>query len=364
MSTSQTITTPLTKVLNVRYPIFLAGMNKASGAKLAAAVTNAGGIGVIGGLGFSPRILRLTINNLRKHLIDKNATFGVDFPIPKIGGNARATNYDYQKGHLLELIDILIEMKVKLFVSAIGCPSKEIVDKLHEHNIFVMSMIGHPKHIHKVCKVGVDIVCAQGTEGGGHTGNIATSILLPVTVNIIRKYNYRSPLTHEHVYVVGAGGIYNGYGLALSLVCGAQAVWVGTRFVCSTESNASELHKKAIINAGYDDTYTSEVYSGRPLRMIKNDYIGNWKRNRVQEMKQLLADGKIPINTDMDTKKMVILKPENVKPFGDFRLYLSGQCAGPICSILSAKEIVDNMMKEAIETIQNNYNQISVLSKL
>ena len=135
------ISTPLTKYFGIKYPIILAGMYKAAGPKLAAAVTNAGGIGVIGGLTFTPRILKATINHLKKDLIDKNGPFGVDLAIPKVGGTARKTNYDYTKGKLEELIDIIIECGARLFVCAIGIPPKHIVDKLHKNNILVMNMV-------------------------------------------------------------------------------------------------------------------------------------------------------------------------------------------------------------------------------
>ena len=135
------ISTPLTKYFGIKHPIILAGMYKAAGPELAAAVTNAGGIGVIGGLTFTPRILKATINHLKRNLIDKNAPFGVDLAIPKVGGTARKTNYDYTKGKLEELIDIMIECGARLFVCAIGIPPKHIVDKLHKNNILVMNMV-------------------------------------------------------------------------------------------------------------------------------------------------------------------------------------------------------------------------------
>eukprot|EP01084_Bolivina_argentea_P085125 153861_1 len=181
----RTVETELTKLLGIKYPIFLAGMDKSAGSKLAAAVTNAGGLGVIGGAHLTPRILKLTIQNLKKDLIDPNGAYGVDLLLPKLGGNSRKTNYDYTKGNIDELIDIIINCGgCKLFVSAIGVCPKNIVDKMHRNNILVMNMIGHPKHVTKCLKVGVDILCAQGGEAGGHTGNIATSILLPKCVDL------------------------------------------------------------------------------------------------------------------------------------------------------------------------------------
>lgn len=123
----------------------LAGMNVAAGPKLAAAVSNAGGLGVIGGLRQTPSHLQESINELKAFLEDKDAPFGVDLLIPQIGGTARKTNYDYTKGQLDELIDVIINSKASLFVCAVGVPPKHIVDKLHNAGIAVMNMVGHPK---------------------------------------------------------------------------------------------------------------------------------------------------------------------------------------------------------------------------
>lgn len=114
----------------------LAGMNVAAGPKLAAAVTNAGGIGVIGGVGYTPDMLREQIAELKGYLTDKSAPFGVDLLLPQVGGGARKTNYDYTKGKLDELVSIIIESGAKLFVSAVGVPPKSIVDRLHKEGIF------------------------------------------------------------------------------------------------------------------------------------------------------------------------------------------------------------------------------------
>lgn len=171
-----TIETPLTKLLGIKYPIILAGMNKAAGPKLAAAVTNAGGLGVIGGVGFTPRILKLTIKHLKKALNDPKAPFGVDLLIPQVGGKSRKTNYDYTKGKLNDLIDVIIDSGAKLFVCAVGVPPTEVVEKLHSANILVMNMVGAPKHVSKAIAQGVDIICAQGSEGGGHTGEYHMTI--------------------------------------------------------------------------------------------------------------------------------------------------------------------------------------------
>lgn len=132
MSSPQQIKTTSTDLLKIKHPVLLAGMNVAAGPKLAAAVTNAGGMGVIGGVGYTPDMLREQISELKSYLDDKNAPFGVDLLLPQVGGSARKTNYDYTKGKLGELVDIIIDSGARLFVSAVGVPPKAVVDKLHK----------------------------------------------------------------------------------------------------------------------------------------------------------------------------------------------------------------------------------------
>jgi NAD(P)H-dependent flavin oxidoreductase YrpB (nitropropane dioxygenase family) len=122
----------------------LAGMNVAAGPKLAAAVSNAGGIGVIGGVGYTPDMLREQVAELKSHLKDKSAPFGVDLLLPQVGGSARKTNYDYTKGKLDELIAIIIDSGAKLFVSAVGVPPKHVVDRLHKAGVFYMYVVVDP----------------------------------------------------------------------------------------------------------------------------------------------------------------------------------------------------------------------------
>ncbi|OBZ75728.1 putative nitronate monooxygenase [Grifola frondosa] len=205
-SSPSVFSTPLTRLFNINHPVMLAGMNVAAGPKLAAAVTNAGGIGVIGGIRQSPKMLQDSIDELKSHLENKDAPFGVDLLIPQVGGNARKTNYDYTKGQLPELTEVIIRSKAALFVCAVGVPPRDMVDKLHAAGIVVMNMFA------KALAQGVDIICAQGGEGGGHTGDTPFSVLIPAVVDLCK--NAKSPLTGEPVIVVAAGGIADGRGLA------------------------------------------------------------------------------------------------------------------------------------------------------
>ncbi|RDA93072.1 hypothetical protein CP533_0708 [Ophiocordyceps camponoti-saundersi (nom. inval.)] len=332
------ITTPLTRLLGIQHPIMLAGMARVSGGKLAAAVSNAGGLGVIGGFQYTPDQLREIIAEMKAHLASPDLPFGVDLALPQIGGGARKTNHDYTGGKLSELIDITIESGAKLFASAVGVPPVEVIERLHRHGILIMNMVGHPRHAIKALDLGVDLVCAQGTEGGGHTGDVATSILIPAVVDVASRYRPKL-LGGEKALVVAAGGIYDGRGLASSLVQGASGVWVGTRFVASSEANCSLEHKEAVVECGYSDTDRTLVLTGRPLRMKLNDYIKRW-HGKPSEIRDLCDRGVVPIEHDFDNGAEDIDFP-----------HLMGQVAGSIGKIQPAREIVRDMVDEAVEMI-------------
>ena len=192
-----------------------------------------------------------------------------------------------------ELIQIIIEEKASLFVCAIGIPPKDVVDKLHKAGIPVMNMVGHPKHVARALEAGVDLICAQGGEGGGHTGDVPSSVLVPACVDAVK--GHKSSITGKPVYVVGAGAVFDGRSLAANLMWGAQAVCahtvsifvhqvltdvlrsgVGTRFVASIEAGTPKIHKELVLSCGFDDAIRTVVYSGRPMHVRRTSYIENW----------------------------------------------------------------------------------------
>jgi len=352
MASPQKIRTVTTDLLKINHPVLLAGMNVAAGPKLAAAVTNAGGLGVIGGVGYTPDMLKEQIAELKSFLKDKSAPFGVDLLLPQVGGNARKTNYDYTKGKLDQLVDIVIESGARLFVSAVGVPPKHVVEKIHKAGILYMNMIGHPKHVKKCLELGVDIICAQGGEGGGHTGDVPTTVLIPTVAQLVK--GHKSPMSGEPVQVIAAGGLFNGQSLAAALQLGASGVWVGTRFVLSEEAGASKAHQEAVRTAGFDDNIRTIIFTGRPLRVRNNPYIQNWEENRSEQIRELTSKGKIPVEYDMETLGDDIDDDtlDNARPF------LMGKVSAVVNEKKSAKAIVDEMVDGAVESIQKTNGYI------
>lgn len=355
MASPQQIRTPLTDLLKINHPVLLAGMNVAAGPKLAAAVTNAGGLGVIGGVGYTPDMLREQIAELKSFLTDKNAPFGVDLLLPQVGGSARKTNYDYTKGKLNELIDIIIESGAKLFVSAVGVPPKQVVDKLHAAGILYMNMIGHPKHVQKSLDAGADIICAQGGEGGGHTGDVPTTILIPTVAKLCK--GKKSPLTGGPVQVVAAGGLFSGESVAAALMLGASAVWIGTRFILADEAGAPAAHQEAVRTAGFDDTIRTIIFTGRPLRVRKNAYIQNWEENRAEEIKELTSKGIVPVEHDFEN----LSDDVDDETLDNARPWLMGKVAAVVNEKKPAKAIVDELVGDAAVLLQKGNKMLAKL---
>jgi len=325
-------------------------MARTSGGPLAAAVSNAGGLGCIGGLGYTPQQLREIIHELKANLDSPSLSFGVDLALPKVGEGARKTNHDYTHGQLDDLITVTIEEGAKLFISAVGIPPPHVIKRLHEAGILIMNMVGAPKHAKKALDAGVDIVCAQGGEGGGHTGDIPNSILIPAVVDVARQYKPKM-LKGQPALVVAAGGIYNGRSLASSLMQGATGVWVGTRFVASTEAGCSQAHKEGVVSAAFEDTVRTLVVSGRPLRTKRNAWIDKWEA-QPEKIKELTDKGVVPLEYDMEKGN-------------DFDIpHLMGVVAGVITSIQPARQIVDEMVSEAVEQLKQAQTFLGGKSKL
>ncbi|KAL6231999.1 hypothetical protein BDW75DRAFT_247561 [Aspergillus navahoensis] len=315
---SEKIATGATELFMIRHPVLLADMNVAAGPRLAAAVTNAGGLGVIGGGAYTPQQLRDTIHEMKAYLDDKSAPFGVDLLVP---------SYDYLKGKLDQLVDVMIEEKVTVFVCAVGLPPKHVVDRLHAAGILYMNMCGHLKHAVRAAQLGADLVCAQGGEGGGHTGDIPTVVLIPA------------------VQLIAGGGMFNGQSLAAALMLGAAGIWVGTRFILSEESGSSARHQEAVRTAEHEQIIRSTIFTGRPINSRETSYLRRWEEERRTDMLELQARGIVPVQQGLDTKP----GDEEVLD-GSFPL-LMGKVAPLVREKLPAKEIVDGMVDDAADLL-------------
>lgn len=215
-------------------------------------------------------------------------------------------------------------------------------------------MIGHPKHAQKCLEIGVDIICAQGGEGGGHTGDVPTSILIPTVAAMCR--GKQSPLGNP-VQVIAAGGIFSGQSVASALMLGATGVWVGTRFVLCEEAGAPKAHQEAVRTADFDDNVRTIIFTGRPLRVRNNPYIQHWEEQRQEEIKTLTSQGKIPVEHDIESLGDDVDDDtmDNARPF------LMGKAAAVVNERKSAKAIVDEMVSDAAKCLQMGASCVSRL---
>ena len=297
-------------MLGIDYPIVLAGMGGASVPRLAAAVSNAGGLGVLGAAACSPEQLRAWIRETRA-LTDK--PFGVDTLLPAsvrrgsapqtgaAPADPRAVLADYQaftrdfmEREGLEIVardsgravtegaanggaalfskeffeaqmEVVVEEKVPVYAAGLGNPGPWM-DRLHANGTVVMAVVGKVKHALQVVESGIDVIVAQGHDGGGHNSPIGTISLIPQVVDAVG----------DRVPVLGAGGISDGRGVAAAFMLGAEGAWVGTAFLATEEAGIEDFQKEAIVDSGDADTVVSRSITGKPARMIRSKWADAW----------------------------------------------------------------------------------------
>lgn len=313
------IHTPLCDFLGTKHPIMLAGMGGVSYAELAAAMSNAGGYGVLGMAGTSPDFIASQMARV-KELTDK--PFGVDLLAA-------------DPGSLEKSVDVIIEGGADSFVAGLGVPMP-IMKRLKDAGVKVMVVGGAVKHAVKAEQAGCDAVILQGGEGGGHTGLVGT---LPLVAQAVEAVN---------IPVVAAGGIYDGRGLAAALSLGAVGVWMGTRFIASAEAHAAQTYKETVVGAGDTDTTRTRCYSGKPMRCRTNEYILDWER-RPDEIQAFPMQAVHSVQTDVIGGIGGVT--DEARLTAEKSCFAMGQSAGGVTDILPVKDIVDRIMREAEDAI-------------
>jgi enoyl-[acyl-carrier protein] reductase II len=312
--------TRLTDVLEIDHPVMLAGMGGVSYSRLAAAVSEAGGFGCLGASTMDRTRMVDEIAAVRE-LTDK--PFGVDLLTAMPGG-------------LLEQVEDVIRGGARVFVAGLGVP-RDVIDLCHEHHVLVTSMCGKVRHAIAAVEAGCDLVVAQGTEAGGHTGLVATMALVPQVVDAVG----------ERVPVVAAGGIVDGRGLAAALGLGADGVWIGTRFIATPEAHGVEGYKDLLLATHEDGTVVTRAYTGKTCRVIANDYTRYWDQHPdelepfPQQLLRSLNDGANHLGAGIDTP--------GVDPAREF--FPAGQGTGAISGLVPAAELVQRIVDEAEATI-------------
>jgi NAD(P)H-dependent flavin oxidoreductase YrpB (nitropropane dioxygenase family) len=300
--------TPVCNLLGIELPVLQAGMSTYTTPELVAAVSNAGGLGIIGGLGRSPGELREEIGKVRE-LTDR--PFGVNHVISQIDAAA---------------IDVTLELRVPILSLSWG-RAADLVRRAHEAGIKVVHQVNTPEEAGQVAADGADVIVAQGTEGGGHVGGLSTLPLVPQVVDVVNA-----------VPVLAAGGIADGRGFAAVLMLGAQGALIGTRFLATPEANGRGHSKDVILNALGSQTVASKFFDdvlglrwpGAIVRSIRNPLLDRWAQ-RQQDWALAAAQ--------------ILPSLEAAMAAGDF--VLAGESAGLIHDIVPAAELVRRIAREA-----------------
>ncbi len=324
--------TPLCDLLGIEVPIIQAGMGYVARGELAAAVSVAGGLGVIGAASLDADGLRDEIHKVRD-LTDR--PFGVDILFATVGRPSgddatRAFTRGVQKQ-----IDVVLEERVPVLASGLGDPGP-VVPTAHELGMKVLALVGNSRNAVRVAASGVDVVIAQGYDGGGHTGRIGTLALVPRVLDCV------------DVPVVAAGGIADGRGVAAALALGAVGVWLGTRFVASEEAYAHPAYKNRIVEIDEEGTTRTRCFSGKPCRVIKNDTTQKWESRELEEKIEAFPRQMGVMTQWLGQDPYIAARREGKIDIGAMA---AGQSSGLIADIVTAGDVVRRLVEETEQAL-------------
>ena len=368
--------TPVTEMLSVEFPIFAFSHCR----DVVAAVTNAGGVGVLGAVAHTPEELEIDLTWIEERTYGR--PFGVDLLMPRKfagadkGGLGRASlremipdghrafvedllsRFDIpplppappvQGGHqraglqvdpksMAPLIDVAFGHSIGLLASALGTPPPWLIEDARRRGVRVAALAGTVKHAKAHAEAGVDIVIAQGTEAGGHTGEISTMVLVPQVVDAVAP-----------IPVLAAGGIAEGRQVAASLALGAAGVWCGSVWLTTQEAETSAAVRRRMLDADSEDTVRTRSFTGKPCRVLSSRWTDAW------------ADPKAPSPLQMPLQSMLSDRPRRrveavaEQPGSRAIELLSpfvGQVVGQLNTVRSARQVVVEMVEELIDAWQ------------
>ncbi|MDQ1696424.1 MAG: hypothetical protein QOJ03_1777 [Frankiaceae bacterium] len=340
--------TRLTELLGIRHPIIQTGMGWVATPQLAAATSAAGGLGILAAATMSLDELRRAVKEMRERT---DEPFGV---------NMRA-----DQGDVVERVDVLVREGVRLASFAMA-PKQELIKRLHDGGVLVMPSVGAKRHAEKVAAWGVDAVLVQGGEGGGHTGAVPTTLLLPQVVGTV------------DVPVVAAGGFFDGRGLVAALAYGASGVAMGTRFLLTTDSPVPESVKRFYLSKSVSDTVVTKQVDGVPHRVLRTELVESleaaaaprrfsgaarsalaFKRMSGTPWREIVREGLAMRKAQelswsqvlMAANTPMLLRAAMVDGRDDLGVMASGQVVGLIDDLPSCAELIDRIMRQAREVL-------------
>jgi NAD(P)H-dependent flavin oxidoreductase YrpB (nitropropane dioxygenase family) len=346
-ATDSRLQTRATALFGVRYPIVQTGMGWVANAKLTAATANAGGLGIIAA---APMTFEQMVRAIEDVRAATDKPFGVNLRTDAVDIDAR--------------VDHVIKAKVRV-ASFAQAPGEKVVKKLKDAGIVVMPTIGARRHAEKVAAWGVDAVIAQGAEGGGHTGVVPTSILIPQVLDAV------------DIPVIAAGGLFDGRGLAMALAAGADGVAMGTRFLLTRDSSVPDSVKAIYLETPVTGTVVTKAIDGAPQRVIRTELVDNLEKahllafpkalvNALKFRKltgtsyaNLLREGlAMKKNQDLTWAQLalaanapMLTKATMVDGHPEVGILPTGQGVGAIDELPSCQELIDRVVAQALQSL-------------
>ncbi|MFF3664447.1 NAD(P)H-dependent flavin oxidoreductase [Microtetraspora malaysiensis] len=360
--------TRVTDMFGIEFPIFAFSHCR----DVVAAVSRAGGMGVLGALYYTPEELELELKWIDEHVggrpygVDvvmpasyEGADLGVDSPtdlLARLQGMIPAGHRQFVEDLLARhnvppltgddpgkvllgwtdatarpQVEVALRHPIALLANALGPPPADVVEQAHAHGVKVAALASTPRHAVKQVEVGVDVVVAQGTEAGGHTGEISTMVLIPQVVDAV------------DVPVLAAGGIGDGRQMAAGMALGAEGVWTGSIWLTVEEADTPELARQRILAATSRDTVRSRSWTGKPARLLKNEWTDAWESAE--------SPGTLP----MPLQFMLIsdaLRRIGRSDAGELATFPAGQIIGTMNQVKSAKQVVFDLVEGYVETME------------
>lgn len=309
----------ITEMLKIRYPIFQGGMAWVGTPGLSSAVSNAGGLGIIGSGSMTPDMLKTAIQ-LCKTLTSN--PFGV--------------NLILVSPHIDQQVEVVLEEKPPVVTFGAGNPSK-YMPRMKEAGIRVIPVVASEGMARIMERIGADAVVAEGMESGGHIGEVSTMVLVPRIVDQVS------------IPVIAAGGIGDGRGIAAAFALGAKGVQMGTRFIASVESEAHEVYKKKVLKATIRDTEVTGLKIGHPARVIRTKIC-----KKLREMEE--------IGSLAEAEDLLVGSLRKAFKDGDLEdgSFMAGQSSGLIDEILTVQEVIENSWKTALESLETIRKDLTV----